>query len=300
MTWRSNCVRRNIFLADYTSIRIGGPAQFFAEPKDLDELRMVYSEAKERDLPVTILGGGTNTLASDEGLQGLVIRLGKVFRNIRRLEDAPAGYVRVRVGGATTARALVAEGCRNGWKGLDLLAGLPGQVGGAVIMNAQNIGAAVVAVHLLKPSGEVRLLKREELFFSYRLSSIESGVIFAVDLEFECGERLETADAVREKLYRRNATQDMQWPSAGCAFRNPAGYSAGQLIDQAHLKNARIGDAQVSSRHANFIINLGRASCEDVLALMEHIQYRVRKMSGVELEPEVRILGQGWNSRNGH
>jgi UDP-N-acetylmuramate dehydrogenase len=169
------------------------------------------------------------------------------------------------------------------------MAGLPGQVGGAVVGNAQNIGAFVEQATWVTPRGEVRTAPRARLGFSYRCSSVGPGIVTEVVLRFP---RADAAGSIRQALCYRNSTQDLQLPSAGCAFRNPEGQAAGRLIDQAGLKGRRIGDAQVSLRHANFIVNLGYATCDDVLALMEHVQRQVARVHGIRLDPEIRILGE--------
>ena len=292
MTWPLSCVRANESLAKHTSFRIGGPAEWFAEPLTVEELAAVLQEASARRLSITVLGGGTNSLASDRGVRGLVLHLGRGFQRIERLPASEDGTVRVRCGAALTTQRLVSLAAQEGWGGLDVLAGLPGQIGGAVSMNAQGIGAFVDSVTLATFDGSVRQVGREELLFKYRDASLPAGIVTDVVLHFPTAPPDEASASIQKVLERRNCTQEVRLPSAGCAFRNPPGEHAGRLIDQAGLKGSRIGDALVSPQHANFIVNLGSATCDDVLSLMEHIQRRVLERFGVRLEPELRVMGQ--------
>lgn len=296
MTWRLGCLRRTESLANHTSFRIGGPAEFFADPASVEELASLLRTASHSGTPVSIIGGGTNCLVADRGIRGLVIRLGKAFRAVELLDEEPALGARVCCGAAVWTQRLVWLGGRYGWGNVEALAGLPGQIGGAIVMNAQHIGQFVERVRLVSFDGEVKELSREQLQFGYRYTAIEPGIITDVVFEFPKVSPDEAAERIRRALSYRNTTQELRLPSAGCAFKNPPGSPAGRLIDQAGLKGARIGDARVSMRHANFIVNVGQASCDDVLSLMEHVQHRVAKTFGVWLEPEIRLLGERWKS----
>jgi len=290
--WPSSCVRQRVPLANHTSFRIGGPAEYFAEPSDLDELVAVLRAAARRGLPVSVVGGGTNTLAADRGIRGLVVHLGTGFRSIRDLSEPDAPMAQVRCGAALLTQRLVYLAAKHGWGDLEVLAGLPGQIGGAVAMNAQDIGQFVERISLVSFDGAVRHFTREQLRFQYRDAALQPGIVADVMLRFPKVPPEEAYERIRRTLHHRNSTQETRLPSAGCAFKNPPGGGAGRLIDQAGLKGARIGDAQVSVRHANFIVNLGQATCDDVLALMEHVQRRVDQIFQVRLEPEVRLLGE--------
>jgi UDP-N-acetylmuramate dehydrogenase len=287
-------VRRHEPLADHTSFRIGGPAEWFAEPSTPEELVQVLRRASTLGLPVSVVGGGTNTLAADRGIRGMVIHLGRGFRTAQEEAGPPARTVRVLCGASLLTQRLVFLAAHRGWGELDTLAGLPGHLGGALTMNAQDIGRFVREVRLVTFDGGVRTLTRDQLHFSYRYARLEPGIVTEMVLEFP---RVAPADAyerIRRAIEYRNRTQDTRLPSAGCAFKNPPGVSAGRLIDQAGLKGSRIGDAMVSSRHANFIVNLGYASCDDVLSLMEYVQRRVDQAFHIALEPEVRLVGERW------
>ncbi len=292
MTWPLNCARRHEPLADHTSFRIGGPAEWFAQPQTMEELVEVLREASRLGLPVSIVGGGTNTLAADRGVGGLVVHLGPRFRTVTELSQPDEATATLRCGASLLTQRLVYLAAQRGWGELEALAGLPGQLGGAIAMNAQDIGRFLRQISLISPEGVVKQITRDELRFSYRYTSLEPGIITEVVLQFPRIPQPEAYERIRRALQYRNTTQELRLPSAGCAFKNPPGASAGRLIDLAGLKGSRIGDAQVSRRHGNFIVNTGQASCDDVLSLMEHIQRRVWERFRILLEPEVRIIGQ--------
>ncbi|MBI4596846.1 MAG: UDP-N-acetylmuramate dehydrogenase [Candidatus Omnitrophica bacterium] len=292
MPWPHRCVRAREPLADHTSFRIGGPAEWFAEPSSLDELIGVLREARRAGLPMSIVGGGTNTLAADRGARGLVVHLGRGFRTLEDCSDPEEPEARVACGAALLTQRLVYLATVHGWGELERLAGLPGQLGGAVAMNAQEIGRFVRRIHFVTFDGALRELTGEQLQFRYRYAALEPGIVTRLELAFPKVPPADAYERIRQALAYRNSTQEFRLPSAGCAFKNPPGVGAGRLIDQAGLKGARIGDAQVSLRHANFIVNIGRATCDDVLSLMEHVQRRVHRVFGVTLEPEVRMIGE--------
>ena len=292
MPWPIGCVRAREPLANHTSFRIGGPAEWFAEPSTVDELTDILREAHRRGLPVSVVGGGTNTLAADRGIRGLVIHLGKGFKSLEEVRDPEPTVVRILCGAGVLTQRLVSMAAVRGWGDLELLAGLPGQIGGAVAMNAQDIGRFVHAIRLLRLDGTVLDVQRDQLHFRYRYTALEPGILTHVELRLPRVTPAEAYERIHQALSYRNRTQEVGLPSAGCAFKNPPGVGAGKLIDQAGLKGARIGDAKVSHRHANFIVNTGRASCDDVLSLMEHIQRQVHRTFGVLLEPEVRMIGE--------
>ena len=295
MPWPLSGVRPRERLADYTSFRIGGEAEWFAEPSTIEELAAILREASRRGLPVSVVGGGTNTLIADRGIRGVVLRLGRGFRTVEEHSPGEPEAARVSCGAALLTQRLVVLAARAGWGGLEALAGLPGRVGGAVMMNAQDIGRFVEAVQLVEPDGSaIRHLTREQMRFGYRDAALGAGIVATVHLRFPRVAPREAEAAVRQALRYRNETQETGLPSAGCAFKNPPGLKAGRMIDEAGLKGARIGDACVSFRHANFIVNAGHATCDDVLSLMEHVQRQVFRTFQVRLEPEVRLLGERW------
>ena len=292
MTWPRAYIRPHESLANHTSFRIGGPAEWFAEPSTIEELVNVLRDARRMGVPVSVVGGGTNTLAADRGIRGLVVHLGSGFRTVHAIDYPDEVTAQVRCGAALLTQRLVYLATQHGWGDVEILAGLPGQLGGAVAMNAQDMGRFVHQVTLVSLDGTLQIFNREQLRFSYRYTALEPGIIADVTLRFPKIPAEEAHQRIRQVLQYRNTTQEVRLPSAGCAFKNPPGMSAGRLIDQADLKGARIGDAQVSFRHANFIVNLGQATCDDVLSLMEHIQRRVKRTANVVLEPEVRLIGE--------
>ena len=296
MTWPHNCVQPTELLANHTSFRIGGAAEWYAEPQGLDELLVLLREAQRHGVPVSVVGGGTNLLVADRGVRGLVISLrrGRAFRMVEVLSHEDEPQAQIRCGSAVYTQQLVTLGGCHGWGGVDALAGLPGQIGGAIVMNAQQIGQFVERIRLVSLAGAVHEFTRDQLQFAYRYTRMEPGILIDAILRFERADPQATLARIQRVLHRRNATQEVTLPSAGCAFKNPPGISAGRLIDQAGLKGTRIGDARISLRHANFIVNLGRATCDDVLSLMDYVQRRVSRSVGILLEPEVRLLGERW------
>ena len=292
MTWPPACTRRDELLANHTSFRIGGPADCFAEPSTLEELEEVLRAASRAGMPVVVIGGGTNTLAADRGIRGVVLHLGAGFRTIHTVSEPESPVVDVVCGAALLTQRLVSCAAQEGWGEVDALAGLPGHIGGAVSMNAQNIGRWVQEIRLVAFDGAVHVLTREQMQFHYRDAALPPGIIAQVVLRVPRVPVPEAAAGIARVLYHRNTTQEVGLPSAGCAFKNPPGLGAGGLIDQAGLKGSRIGDAQISRRHANFLVNLGQARCDDVLSLMEYVQRQVYRTHRVWLEPEVRLVGQ--------
>ena len=297
MNWPLACVRPTEPLCNHTSFRIGGPAEWFAEPETIDELQLVLREAARQGLPVSIIGGGTNLLVADEGVRGVVIHLGKQFRQVEIISAEADPIAVVRCGASLLTQRLVLLAGQYGWGDLELLAGLPGQLGGAVMMNAQQIGRFVKQVRLVRFDGGMMELPQDQVHFTYRYTAMDPGIVADVLFEFPKIPVQVASERIQQALRYRNTTQDLNLPSAGCAFKNPEGQSAGRLIDQAGLKGARIGDARISLRHANFIVNVGQASCQDVLSLMEHVQRQVEREFGIHLEPEVRLLGARWDAR---
>ncbi len=291
-SWPASCVTEREPLANHTSFRIGGPAEWYAEPSTIDELIELLRGADAAGMPVSIIGGGTNLLVSDRGIRGLVVRLGRGFRHAEVISPPEDEEVLVRCGAAVSTQHLVRLASRHGWGRVESLAGLPGQVGGAVMMNAQNIGVFVERITLVSPMGSVSDVRKDRLLFAYRYAAVEPGIVVEVLLRFPKASVEDSASRIHQALCYRNATQDLGLPSAGCAFKNPSGDSAGRLLDRAGLKGHRVGDAQISPRHANFIVNLGQATFDDVLGLMEHAQRRVLREFGIRLEPEIRMLGE--------
>jgi UDP-N-acetylmuramate dehydrogenase len=283
-------VKSGALLAELTSFRIGGPADLLLTVESEDELRAAMAAAWGAHVPAFCLGSGTNLLVSDRGVRGLVVRLGEGFA---RLEF---DGVRVRAGAAVRFGHLVEEAIERGLKGLEFGEGIPGSVGGGLVMNAGAFGGEIARVvrivHGVNERGEPLALSGGDVRFSYRRAELPPHfVITRVDFELEPGDREALRARVAEIHEKRAARQPRTLPNAGSIFKNPPGNFAGRLLECAGLKGMRMGGAAFSKEHANFIVNLGGACAEDVRALIELAQNRVKERSGVALEPEVRLVG---------
>jgi len=283
-------VAERVPLGPLTSLGIGGPAELFARPRTRADLAALLAQARERQLPVRILGGGTNLLVADAGVPGLVIRLdGPEFR---RVEVRGATLL---AGAGAPLAAAVSLAAAAGLAGIEELAGIPGTVGGAVAMNSGGhwgrIGDVVRAVEVLTLAGQERRLVAADCPFAARAWRLEGqGIILAAELALAPDDPEQTLERVRERIERRTRSLPRAGRSAGCFFRNPgADRSAGKLIDEAGLKGRRVGGARVAAEHANFILNDGAATAAEVLALVAAIKDAVRRKHGVELELEVPI-----------
>jgi UDP-N-acetylmuramate dehydrogenase len=277
-------------LADLTSFRIGGPADYFVVVETEEELCDAMRAAFQADVPAFCLGAGTNLLVSDRGVRGMVVHLGESFRRI--LIDGTS----VMVGAAAQFGALVAAVVERGLKGLEFGEGIPGTVGGGLVMNAGAFGGeiarVVTLVHGVSREGEPRALSNDEVKFAYRRTALPPGfVITRVDFNLEAGDRDALRATVAELHAKRAARQPNGVPNAGSVFKNPPGNFAGRLLEGAGLKGVRMGGAAFSDRHANFIVNLGGARADEVRALMEMARQRVGEVSGVWLESEVKLVG---------
>ncbi len=277
-------------LANYTSFRIGGPAERLALPRSAQELALVFSAAAEAGIRPRLLGAGTNVLAPDEGVCGVIIVTRDALTGLERLD---ATHLRAFSGTSLAQTAMVAA--RNGLSGLEFAHGIPGTVGGGVYMNAGAYGGelrqCVESVCFLHLDGRMETLSGEALGFGYRTSAFASmdGAIVSAELALTPGDEREIFARMRELAQKRRAAQPLELPSAGSAFKRPQGGYAAALIDQAGLKGAAVGGAAVSEKHAGFIVNRGGATAADVLALIALVQRRVYETSGISLEPEIRL-----------
>ena len=283
-------VERDVPMSRHTSFRIGGPARRMAFPESREQLVILLGLAEECGIRPFLLGRGTNLLVSDRGLDTLVIKTAERMTGIRRLDDvtleADAGVLLSRL-------AVYAQ--QAGLAGLEFAHGIPGTLGGGVVMNAGAYGGelkdVVTEVTALYLDG-VKVLTPAELDFSYRHSvfSAGEGIVLGAKVKLESGD----PDAIKAKMddlmARRKASQPLELPSAGSTFKRPTGYYAGPLIEGCGLKGCRVGGAEVSSKHAGFVVNVGGATCADVLALIEKVQKTVYDAHGVMLEPEVKII----------
>jgi len=277
-------------MANHTTLRVGGPADVFVEPNNLDELRRALALAREHDQSVTIIGGGSNLLITEAGVRGLVVRLGHGFETLRFDEGT------VSAGAATSLTRLVRECARNGLAGLEFAIGIPGTVGGAVFGNAGagggEVGASAERVRCVTLAGDLRDFTREEAGFRYRGSALGDGVVVEVTFPQTRGDAETLSQHIRESLARRKATQPIDKMNAGCIFKNTPLGPAGKLIEQMGGKGMRVGAAVVSALHANFILNEGGASAAEVLELIAQVRARFREHYGCEVETEIRQLGE--------
>ncbi len=286
-------------MARHTSLRIGGPADALAFPATVDQLIRLVCWTRQKDLPLTVIGGGTNVLVSDKGIRGVTVGLKAIATPVRLAADNSGGVLASAHAGVQT-RHICALALKKGLAGMNFALGIPGTLGGAIRMNAGTsagqMAGVLAAVTVLTPAGQVKRYPRWMLEAGYRKLDFpvkEPLVILEAEIRLSPASRQELyAEACR--LMRRRAASQPTWkPSAGCFFKNPApDKPAGMLIDQAGLKGAAVGDAQVSTRHANFIFNAGRATAAQVMELANRIQETVRQHFGIILEPEVKIIGE--------
>ena len=280
-------------MARFTTFRVGGPADVLVNIDSAAEISVALRAARAAGVPVTIIGNGSNLLVRDGGIRGLVMRISQPMSAITREGDT----LHVQAGATLPAVAGFAQ--RSGLEGLAPMAGIPGTIGGAVIMNAGAYGGEMSQVvtrvdAIARSDGKSIRFEGRALGFAYRHSAMmDAGVIVTdVTLRLTPGDPDAIARRTEELLVARREKQPLEYPSAGSTFKRPEGAFAAKLINDAGLKGLRIGDAQVSEKHAGFIVNLGSATASDILALMAEVQSRVLAASGITLEPEVRILGE--------
>lgn len=281
-------VRQNEPLAMHTWFQLGGPAEFFAEPETIDDLRALVERCHQENLPVRVLGQGSNILVRDEGVPGLVIHLSApVFCGIK-IEGRS-----IAVGGGALLGRVVTTTVHRGLAGLETLIGIPGTVGGALHgntgANGGNIGQWTLHATVITATGDVAERSGDELVFGYRESSLDDLAIVEARCELEEDDPHQLAQRMQKHWIVKKASQPMGHQSAGCVFKNPRGVGAGKLIDTAGLKGTRIGGAVVSDRHANFIIAEPECTSQDVLRLIELVRGQVRDRMGVDLELELEI-----------
>jgi UDP-N-acetylmuramate dehydrogenase len=282
-------VRFNAPLKEYTSFHIGGPADVLVEPADVEDVVRLATQTHEQKLPIFVLGG-TNLLIQDKGIRGVVVSLAK----LRAIKDEPGSVVYAE--GGVGMPTLIGHAIRRSLAGLEWAAGIPGTVAGCVVMNAgTRLGEmkdSVKAVRIVSPKGAVMDSPAEAIEFGYRRAALPPGIVVGVWLQLKQGVRADIEKVVKDYLrYRRN-TQPLTLPSAGCVFKNPQNDSAGRVVEAAGLKGASVGDAQVSTKHANFIVNQGNASAKDVLSLIKKVRAQVARTIGVKLELELKVVGQ--------
>ena len=282
-------------LARHTSMKVGGPADFFIDVDKQSAMPLVLRTLNRYRTDFCLLGNGSNVLVSDRGVRGAVIHLAGEFKQI---EWCPEGEIAgVRVGAAYAVTQMVREAARKGYSGLEFAEGIPGTMGGALFMNAGAYGSEfekiIDQVDGFTREGEPIRFSREEMTFSYRDSHLPEGMVIAeVRLRLRREDSVQVRSRVRELVTKRKAGQPSGYPNSGSMFRNPPGDFAGRLIEAAGLKGKILGGSQISQRHANFIVNRGGAKAEDIRQLMKLARAEVKARFGIELEPEVRLLGE--------
>jgi UDP-N-acetylmuramate dehydrogenase len=276
-------------LRAYTSFKIGGPADVVVEPADVDDVRRLVMQAGAAKVPLFVIGG-TNLLIRDGGIRGIVVSLAQ----LRRIDEEPGSVLYAE--GGVGMPTLIGYAIRRSLTGMEWAAGIPGTVGGCLVMNAgTRLGEmkdAVKGVRLVTMSGVVRDLPAAAIRFQYRRAWLPKGIVVGVWLQLRQGVRAEIAKVVKDYLHYRKDTQPLTMPSAGCVFKNPADDSAGRLLEATGLKGLRIGDAEISTKHGNFIVNRGHATAEDVIQLIRKVRGVIRRKAGIRLDLELKIVGE--------
>ena len=291
-------------MSRHTSLRVGGPADVYVAPKVKSNLMLLVRWLRENSLPYFIVGSGTNLLVLDSGIRGVVISMKHCLKDIQHTV-LDRKNVLVTAGAAARLNALCQYATGNGFKGMNFALGIPGSVGGAIVMNAGtghgNMADVITAVMTFSPGGEPVRIEKHALQFRYRrldwkerseITGMQTPIILEGEFRLAVADRHAIEKEASALMRKRAAMQPLRQRSAGCFFKNPTkGKSAGELIDLAGLKGKRIGDAQVSTTHANFIVNRNNASAADILALKDLIQKAVLRSFNITLEPEVKIVG---------
>lgn len=279
-------------MCNHTTFKIGGPADYLIFPADVEEVKSIFELIREYEIPFNVLGNGSNILVLDKGIPGAVIKFNSPMSSIRREGD------KLIAGAGASLKELSEYAAECGLTGMEFAIGIPGSVGGAVFMNAGaydgEMKLVTTEVSAVSPDGEIKTYSADELEFGYRHSVFQDNgqAICQVTVTLKPG----NANDIKEKMdgftQRRESKQPLEMPSAGSTFKRPAGYYAGTLIEETGLKGLKVGGAQISEKHAGFVVNAGGATAEDVLGLIKEVQNRVYEKNGVKLFPEVRIIGE--------
>lgn len=287
----NNEIRENEPMSKHTTFRIGGNADFFVLPKNIEQIQAVLNLAKQENIPYLFIGNGSNLLVSDEGIRGMVLQ---IAGNLKQA-DCKGCQIKAQAGISLAALAKIA--LENELTGFEFAAGIPGTLGGAVTMNAGAYGGEIkdvlIQATVLDQEGQILTLSKEELNLSYRnsLVSQKGYVVLEVLLELKQGNSKEISAKMEEFAKKRREKQPLEYPSAGSTFKRPKGYFAGKLIEDAGLRGFSVGDAQVSEKHCGFIINRKNASAKEVRTLIQEVQNRVEEQFHVRLETEVKMIG---------
>lgn len=285
-------------MAKHITFRVGGPAEWFVLADTVEQLRQVIALCKEQKEPYYLIGNGSDLLVSDSGVRGVIIRLAGEFEEISAKEIVNEGICDICAGAGVMLASLSLRAGKKGFTGLEFANGIPGTVGGAVLMNAGAYGGeikdTIVAADVMTKDGEIRRLSKEELKLSYRHSvMMESGdIVLRAYFTLTVRPKLEIFAIMESYRKARQEKQPLEYPSAGSTFKRPTGYFAGKLIQDSGLSGCKVGGAMVSTKHAGFVINAGGATATDVYELIQHIRKTVKEKFQVELEPEVRFLGE--------
>lgn len=290
--WIKDHVIEDYPMKEVTSFQIGGPVDYFVEPRSEEELKDVIVSVERDKMPWMIMGKGTNMVVSDKGIRGAVIRLENYFSDVR------VEGTRVIAQSGASMKKVAEAACEASLTGLEFAHGIPGAVGGAMTMNAGAYGGemkdVVESVKVMHHDGTTEVIPGDQMDFRYRNSRVydEKLVVLEATFLLQPGEQAEIQSQMDELWNRRVSKQPLEYPSAGSTFKRPVGYFAGQLIDQAGLRGLKHGGAQVSQKHCGFVINCGDATCKDVVELIRMVQEAVYEKHGVELETEVKVLGE--------
>jgi len=281
---------------DYTWFKVGGPADLLVFPQDREDVSAVLQYAREERIPVFVMGEGSNLVVRDKGFRGIMIKLSEGFNDIA-VEREHEEHVELRALAGARLMRVVQIAYKHGLTGLEFAAGIPGSVGGAVMMNAGAFGKeiqdVIQSILIITGAGTVTRLQRDRIRFGYRNAGLPADTI-VLDALFALarGAKHAIGATMNACLAKRKERQPLDLPNAGSAFCNPPGHYAAQLIEEAGLKGFAVGDAAVSRRHANFIVNRGNASAQDIIALMKVIQDTIKRTAGITLEPEIRVVGE--------
>jgi len=279
-------------MSRHTSFKIGGPADLMAMPSNEEELCKLLKRAEEHNVPVTLVGNGSNLLVRDKGIRGLVIKLGNMLNTIEADKNS------ITFGSGVSLALASKKAADLGFTGMEFAVGIPGSIGGAVYMNAGaydgEMSNVVTAVRTVDSQGNVKVLSKDEMCFGYRKTALQGSdlIVTTVTVSMPKGEVSEILAKMADFSQRRISKQPLELPSAGSMFKRPPGYFAGTLIDQTGLKGYTVGGAQVSTKHAGFVVNIGSATAADVLQLIKDVQDKVMAEHGVMLHPEVLIIGE--------
>lgn len=285
-------VLRNEMMSKHTSFKIGGPADILVKPKRVEEVSYALDLCIDNNIDFLVIGNGSNLLVRDKGIRGVVIKIADNFNDVKIEGNKVKAQAGVLL--STLSKIILKESL----EGFEFASGIPGTLGGAITMNAGAYGGemkdVVTGATVIDNNGKIIYLNKEELGLGYRTSVVQKKdyIVLEVDMEFEKGDYNEIKSAIDDLTKKRTTKQPLHLPSAGSTFKRPEGYYAGKLIQDTGLKGVRVGDAQVSTLHSGFIVNLGKATAEDVFNLIKLVQKVVKDKFGVELETEVRILGE--------